>query len=124
MAGYIRAYAKVDNKIYFSVNSKALVTSTKLYEAPAIKLARGTSKAVVTWNLLDGADGYEIYMATGEKNTNFKKVGTVNASTKTFTKTGLTKNQYYNFKVRGFIKCSDGSCVYGNFSDVKYIIAR
>ena len=120
----VRAYAKIDGKTYLSKYSNILVTSTELQQTPKIALKRGTSKAIVSWTEVKGADGYEIFMATGENSKNYKKVATVNAKTFSFTKTGLTKNQYYNFKVRGYVKCSDGSVVYGRFSEVRYIIAR
>ncbi|MEE1320649.1 MAG: phage tail tip lysozyme [Acutalibacteraceae bacterium] len=118
------AYTREEDNIYCTKASKALITATKTEGIPTITLKRGTNKCIVSWTKVKGADGYEIYMSTGEKNKNYKKIATVNAKTFSYTATGLKKDQYYNFKVRPIVKCSNGSCINGDFSVAKYIIAR
>ncbi|MBQ8503182.1 MAG: fibronectin type III domain-containing protein [Clostridia bacterium] len=120
----IRAYAKDGSETYYTSYSSTLVTATKTANAPTIALSRGTNKATVSWNKVSGADGYQIYVATGENSKNYKRVASVGAKTTSYTLTGLKKNQYYNFKVRPYVKCSNDTYVYGSFSKVKYIIAR
>lgn len=120
----IKAYTKEDDTVYYAKTSKTFVASTKPVGTSTINLKRGTNKAIVSWTKVKNADGYEVYMSTGERNKNYKKIATVNAKTLTYTATGLKKDQYYNFKVRPYVKCSDGKYVYGNFSVSKYIIAR
>lgn len=118
------AYTREEDKTYYTNASKTLFTATKTEGTPTITLKRGTNKAYVSWTKIKGADGYEVYMSTGEGSKNYKKIATVNAKTFSYTATGLKKNQYYNFKVRPVVKCSNGKYVNGSFSPSKYIIAR
>lgn len=118
------AYTREEDKTYCTKASGTLITATKTDGAPTITLKRGTNKGIVSWTKVKGADGYEVYMSTGEKNKSYKKIATVNAKTLSYTATGLKKGQYYNFKVRPIVKCSNGKTVSGDFSVSKYIIAR
>ncbi len=120
----VRAYIKKDGKTYKSVISPSVVTSTETAVPHIDDIQRGSGKGTLTWNKVSGADGYQIYVSAGENSKNFKKLTTVDAKTTKYTATGLKKGQYYNFKMRTYIKCSDGSYVYSKFSTVKYIIAK
>ncbi len=119
----VRAYTVKDSKTYNSVISPSLITSTET-DVPVIRLERGSKQCTVSWNKVKGADGYEIYMSEGENSTKFKKVARVSADKLKYTVTGLKVDQYYNFKVRSFVKSSNGSRSYSSFSDARYIIAR
>lgn len=119
----VRAYTVKDSKTYYSLVSPSLVTSTET-DVPTISLARGTKQCNVSWSKVANADGYQIYMAEGENSRKFKKVASVSADKLKYTVTGLKVDEYYNFKVRSYVKCSNGSYTFSNFSTVKYIIAR
>ncbi len=120
----IRAYIVKDKKTYFSVVSPSVTTSTETAVPFIDSVERGSGKGTVIWNKVAGADGYQIYISTGENSKSFKKLASVDSKTTKYTATGLKKGQYYNFKIRTYIKCSDGSYVYSKFSDVKYILAK
>lgn len=119
----VRAFVTQNGKDYGTKYSDTLTASTQT-ATPTISVARGTKSATVSWKKISGAEGYEVYMATGEKSTSYKKVATVSSGTTSYTVKNLVKDQYYNFKVRTFIKSSDGSYVYSAASNMKYIIAR
>lgn len=119
----VRAYTEKDGKTYKTKYSSSVVSSTET-NVPEISVKRGTGSCKVSWNKVSGADGYQVYAAVGENSKNYKKVASVSGKTLSYTMTGLKKNQYYNYKVRSYTKCSNGTYVYSEFSDIKYIIAR
>ena len=83
--------------------------------APALRLSTkaSTGKPVLTWNAVEGADGYEVWRKVG-KNGQFEKFHTTNGPrlTNGTAKAGTT----YYYKVRAIV---DGQR--GAFSDVKSI---
>lgn len=54
------------------------------------------------------------------KNGKYAKIKTASSKIATYTKTGLTKNKNYYFKVRSF-KTINGSKVYSDLSSVKSV---
>lgn len=119
----VRAYTESGSKTYKSVISPSLIVSTET-GVPTILLSRGSKQCTVSWSKVKGADGYQIYMSTGENSKSFKKVATVSADKLNYTITGLKVDEYYNIKVRSFVKSSNGAKSYSSFSNVRYIIAR
>ena len=72
-------------------------------------------KAKVTWSKVTGAKGYVIYMST-KKNGTYTQVGKVASGSKlTYTKTKLTKNKTYYYKVRAYASIN-GKIKYGSYS--------
>lgn len=93
------------------VKKPAKVTGLKVKKASATKIK-------VTWKKKD-ADGYVVYMKTG--NGKYKKVKTINKETTTsYTTKKLKKGKKYSFKVRAYNK-SGNTKKYGKYSAVKSI---
>ncbi len=73
------------------------------------------STAKITWKKQGYVSGYEVYMKTS-KNGKWKKVATLEGSDSTsYTKTGLSKNKTYYFRVRAYKTVYDKT-YYGAYS--------
>ena len=73
----------------------------------------------MAWKKVPGAGGYEILMKTGKGN--YKKIKTVgNGKTLSYTKTGLSKNKTYSFRIRAYTFV-DEKKVFGDYSNVKKV---
>lgn len=81
----------------------------------ATKSADG--KAKLTWKKANGAEGYEIFMATSSGG-KFSKIKTLTKGTSVgITKSGLTSGKTYYFKVRSYITVN-GKKVYSGYSKI------
>lgn len=117
----VRAYVKVNNVNQYGKYSTKYKTSTRLKKAKLTAKA-GTRKASLSWKTINGASGYRIYMSTDGKT--FTKIKDVKGgSKKSYTKTGLTKNKTYYFKVRAY-RTVVGVNTYGSYSKVKTAKAK
>ncbi len=118
--GYrVRPYVVSDGATYYGdfSNSVSAVTNPGV---PTIKVKAGKKQAKVSWNVLDGVTGYEVYRST-KKNKGFKKVKTIKkASTKSYTNKKLKSGKKYYFKVRAY-RTANGVTVYGDFSATKKV---
>ena len=85
-------------------------------KTPTLKVTTTKGKVTLNYTQLAGVTGYQIYYSTDGKT--YKNLATV-SKTK-YTKTFKSGKKYY-FKVRGYVKPSKGSAVYGAFSSVKSI---
>ena len=65
------------------------------------KVAGGNTTSIkLSWNKTDTATGYYVYQSTDNKK--WTKIATTNASTLYYTKTGLTANKKYYYKVEAY----------------------
>ena len=114
----IKSYKVINGKNYYSDYSSSLKSTTKPL-TPSIKLNTPSSRSInLTWsNISSRTTGYKIYMSTS-KNGTYSCIGST--KNRTFTKTKLTKNKIYYFKVRAY-RTVDGSNIYSSYSDVKSI---
>ena len=111
----VLAYFKGDDgKVYFSEGRKSIATATEP-AVPALSLKLSGKTAVLAWNKISGADGYQIYYSTS-KNGTYKKLKST--SSLSFKKTGLESGKKYYFKVRAYKKTSSGT-VFGEFCKVQ-----
>lgn len=79
-------------------------------------------RITVTWSAVPNADGYEVYQAT-QRNGTYSKVYTASSGdTVSFTKTGLTYDKTYYYKVKAFVKAGAVN-IYGNESPVCSAVA-
>jgi fibronectin type 3 domain-containing protein len=77
----------------------------------------GTSVSL-RWNDNSGNEsGFKIERCAGSSCTNFQQVGQVGANVRTFTNTGLERNQTYRFRVRAFN--ANGNSAYSNTISVR-----
>lgn len=81
------------------------------------KISGKSDRISLTWEEIDDADKYEIYMATS-KDGKFSKIKTVPSSTLSYTKKELSEGKTYYFKVRA-CKMDGEKKVSGKFSDIK-----
>ena len=110
----VKAYFKgEDGKVYFSESKTAIATATEP-TVPSVSLKVSGKSAVLAWNKISDADGYQIYYSTS-KNGTYKKLKSTTAVS--FKKSGLTSGKKYYFKVRAYKKTSSGT-VFGEFSKV------
>ncbi len=112
----VRAYKTIGDTKYYSGYS-AIVYAKAVPAVPgSFTAAKASSTSVKTaWKAVSGASGYEVWMATSSTGT-YSKIKTT--SSLSFTKTNLTKNKTYYFKVRAY-KTVNGAKVYGAFTSVK-----
>ncbi len=115
----VKAYAKSGSTTYWSAAYVSLSTATKP-ATPTLKVTAGKKQAVLSWNKISGATGYEIYMSA-HKDGGYKKVTAIkkNATVK-YTKKNLKKGTIYYFKVRAY-KTVDGKNIYSAYSVVKNV---
>lgn len=115
----ISSYKNVSGATYESAYSQAISATTKM-KTPAISLKTKSKSVTIAWKKISGAAGYEVVMST-KKTSGFKSIATVKGNAKiSYTKSKLTKNKTYYFKVRAY-KMVNGKKVYSDYSAVKSI---
>jgi len=116
----VRAYMEVGNTQYYGSYSSSIKTSTKTKTPSISKLTTKSKKAIIKWNKVSGASGYEIYMSTS-KSGKYSKIKTITkGKTISYTKTNLKKNKKYYFKIRTY-RNVDGKKIYSSYSSIKSI---
>lgn len=119
-------YKNVDNnkEIYIYSGdwseSRSITTSVDKLGKPSLKIAEYNKGAILRWNKISGATGYEIWRCYNKK---WTKIKTVNAKTLTYKNTGLKVNKKYCYKVRA-IKVSDNGTIKSSYSSQKSITAK
>lgn len=84
---------------------------------PKVKLKKGKKYAVIKYNKVKGADGYEIYRST-KKKSGYKKV--VSTKKTTYKNKKLKSKRKYYYKVRAYRKVN-GKKIYSAYSTVKAV---
>lgn len=114
----VYAYTKIDDSTFKSdFSAVKSVKAKNTPNAPEIKVTALSKGAKVSFEKVNGAKGYTVYMATS-KNGKYTKIG---STTKTYLKkTGLKKNKNYYFKVKAYSK-SGGNTYYSSYSSVKSV---
>jgi len=119
----VRAYKTISGKKKYGSYSSILTTTTKTKTPSISKVTAGNYKITIKWKRVTGATGYEIYMATS-KNGKYKKIKTITkGSTTSYTKTGLTGEKTYYFKIRTY-KTVAGKKLYSGYSSKKSAKAK
>ena len=114
----IRAYYKTDSKTYYGAYSEVKSVTPTLPAVVGIDFNSFTTKnrAVITWDKVSGAKGYQVYDFTSGKGV---KVATVTANKATVS---IEDNKIAKFKVRAYTTVS-GKTVTGAYSDIFEIYA-
>lgn len=114
----IRAYYKTDSKTYYGSYSSVKSVTPTLPKVVGIDFNSFTTKnrAVITWDKVTGAKGYQVYDFTSGKGV---KVATVTANKVTVS---IEDNKIAKFKVRAYTTVS-GKTVTGAYSDIFEIYA-
>lgn len=99
----VKAYKKTaDGTVWSSYNKKGITGKTVL-KAPKLRRVKKNSakKATLTWNKVDGANGYVVYRKTN--NGSWKAVKRITKGNVTsFTDTKLSKGKKYTYTVRAY----------------------
>ena len=99
----------------------ALGTAIGIFRSKIKKALKG-KKNKITWDKVENADGYVVYVKyPGAKK--YVKAVTRDATVKSVTHKGLSRNRVYRYKVRAYKRVS-GKTYYGPFSRVKKAKAR
>ena len=112
----VKAYKMLGSKAYYSGYSSTVTTCTK----PAtvkFSVSAVNGKATVNWNKVIGASGYIVYYRTSPSK-GWTRIAKVNASTTSYTKTGLTGGKAYYFTVKAY-KTLGGTPYYGGITSAK-----
>ena len=113
--------AETEDVLLIAPASTELTAAQVKAITPAAKAASYSySKIKVTWDKIDGLDGYIVYRATSKNGTYFKAFTTTKNS---YINTGRTTGKYYYYKVRGYKKIN-GKTVYTKYSPVTATYAR
>ena len=81
----------------------------------------GYGKVKLTWNKVDGADGYTVYVSKNSKS-GFKPVKSLSSSKNSYTVDSLKSGECYYFIVKAYTKSASGKS-YGAPSSVKFAYA-
>ncbi len=115
----VRAYTKDDGTI-FGKSSSEFATATKTKTPSITSLTSSTKgKAVIKWSNVSGETGYQVYYSTS-KNGTYKKVASYEANKTAGSKSNLTSQKTYYFKVRAYKKTASGT-VYSSWSSVNSV---
>lgn len=120
-----RGFKTVGEKTYCYTKTTGTITAATKPAAVVVKnITAGTGTAKLTWNTLKGVDGYAVYIAEGQDSTDFKLLKRVKKSTTSaYTAKDLKKGQFYYFKVRSYIKTTNGYA-YSPNSEIMYVVAK
>ena len=75
-----------------------------------VKESFESDSITLSWDAVDGADGYYIYLCNADESTEFVKIG--ETDTNTYTATGLQHTTQYHFRVSAFVN-KDGEIYEG-----------
>lgn len=79
-------------------------------------VAKDYDTVVVSWNALEGADGYAVYRASGSSE-KFANIGETGADMLSYTDIALSAGATYRYKVRGY-RTIGGGKIYGEDSEI------
>ncbi|MGN1412688.1 MAG: hypothetical protein ACI4WY_00425 [Anaerovoracaceae bacterium] len=106
--------------VYASESTERTAAQVKVITPSAKAASYSYSKIKVTWDKIDGLDGYIVYRAAS-KDGKFTRTFT---TTKTsYINTGRMTGKYYYYKVRGYKKMN-GKTVYTKYSPITATCAR
>ncbi len=108
-------YKKSDGK-YISGGYKELQTSTQPLAPTTITATQTTSTITLNWSACKGATGYRVYQYSPSKG-KYVQIASVKGKT-TYTKSkNLKAGSQYKFKIKPYVKLSDGTVIWGEASD-------
>lgn len=109
-------YTVTDNRN--GSNSVSAVICSSLPDAPAISLASTSYTGIrASWSAVAGASGYEVWYGTQKYGVYSLKHTSTSKSAGSWTKTGLTTDKAYYYKVRAY-SLVGGAKIYGSFSGI------
>lgn len=119
----MRAFAIVDGKKIFGAYSDEFSRAVKP-ETPEVTVTSSKEgRAVVEWDTVSGAAGYQIWMSESENGTYTIVKSITDGSTSTYTKYDLTSGKKYYFKVRAYSEVNDLKS-FSDYSDIKSVTVK
>lgn len=87
---------------------------------PSMSASAKKGSRVITfkWNIIDGADGYIFYSASG-KSGNYKRIRTILKPDRITCNVTMAYASSYSLRMRAFKTADDGSRIFGQYSKVK-----
>ncbi len=102
----VKAMAKTEAGTAYSKSYSSKASATTLLSSPKVTLKTSATKIKATWDKVNGADGYEVYMK--KDGGSYKKVATVKGTE--YKASSLKSGTKYSFKIRSYMK-EDGETV-------------
>ncbi len=108
---YVRAYVKEEGQTIWAKNNTTITTSTEPKSPSKVSATQSTSVVKLTWKSSSGATGYRVY----KYNTSSKKYEVIASvkDTTTYRVTNLKSGTIYKFKIKPYIKLSNGKVIWG-----------
>ncbi len=115
----VKAFSKTKNGT-FAGNGYLAIDVTTLLKAPTMKVSLNKTAATISWNEVEGAEGYGVFIKEGKKGKYKRAASTSKLS---FKKTKLKKGKTYYIKVRAFKKIN-GKYICSPFCTYKKITVK
>ena len=100
-------------------NTGLFSAKTYFYKIRTYRVVNGANVYSGYSSAVSGETKYQVYMSSSN-NGKYSLAATLNANTKSYTKTGLTSRKTYYFKIRTY-RTVNGKTVYSSFSPVKSV---
>ena len=111
----MRAFSIIDGKKVFGAYSNEFEVAV-MPEAPVLEATSSQEgRAQLTWDAVNGAAGYQVWMATEGKDYSIAKA-IADGSTTSYTKYDLKSGSTYSFKVRAYTEVN-GKKTFGAYSE-------
>lgn len=118
----VRTYTKIGKKTYYG--DFKTITFAAAPQAPTIAAVSNAKKtAVISWNRVSGAKGYDIYVSTKANGTYKKAAMVLKGNVVSYTHKKLKSGTTYYYKVRAYRKVK-GKKVYSAYSNVGAVKVR
>ena len=118
--GTTSAFAADSSKFVLSSEDTAMADDAEMFELTSptgvSAKAKGQSSIRVSWNAVNGADGYKVYCYSASAD-EYKAIKTVSADTTSYTQKGLEPDTTKAYKVAAYVEDVDGNAIVGTKSD-------
>lgn len=113
---FIVKAARYDSTDRVMTNGSNEVEGVSVFDKPVVRVSKESdSTALISWDKVEGANGYEVYRKTGSQSS-YKKLKTLKECS--YISKSLKMNEAYYYKVRGFKK-EGNKKVYTAYSTAK-----
>ena len=113
---FIVKAARYDSTDRVMTNGSNVVEGASVFDKPVVRVSKESdSTALISWDKVEGVNGYEVYRKTGSQSS-YKKLKTLKECS--YISKSLKMNKTYYYKVRGFKNVGDTK-VYTVYSTAK-----
>lgn len=113
----VKAYAADDENTVFAPEGAEIITATEPAVPAKISATQSESVIKLSWTKSVGATGYRVYQYSASKG---KYVVKASVKTTSYRVTGLAAGAAHKFKIKPYVKLSDGTVIWGEASGVFY----